>query len=73
MQLINSSIVYLEDNPKVGTAWIKDQFAPTPKMSTYLLAFLVSDFKFRETVAVNGLKVYESFLQQVPLLRYARA
>ncbi len=33
------------------------QFAPTPKMSTYLLAFIVGDFEFIEGATKRGVKV----------------
>jgi hypothetical protein len=72
MQLVNSSTVLLDDDPGVEIVWIKDQFAPTPKMSTYLLAFLVADFKLREKSAVNGLQVSKPTQEAVKLKKQAK-
>ena len=35
-----------------------DNFAPTPKMSTYLVAYVVSNFKVQRGMTSNGLEVY---------------
>jgi aminopeptidase N len=43
---------------KVNGNWSRTEFALTPLMSTYILAFVVCDFQPLETVGPNGLKVY---------------
>ena len=43
--------------PIPGTEYVWDQYQPSVRMSTYLLAFIVSDFVFRESeVGENGVK-----------------
>ena len=37
--------------------WRKDKFVTTPVMSTYLLAFVIADFKSREQKSENGPEV----------------
>ena len=37
--------------------WIEDGFAVTPVMSTYLLAFVVAEFRHRQTTTEDGLTV----------------
>jgi hypothetical protein len=46
----------------INSTWKKTQFDTTPLMSTYILAFVVSDFKPVETVGPNGLKVVFYFI-----------
>ena len=35
-----------------------DNFAPTPEMSTYLVAYIISKFKVQRGTTSNGLQVY---------------
>ncbi|KAL5019806.1 hypothetical protein ScPMuIL_002698 [Solemya velum] len=49
----------LSNMPVVKTSWheggwIKDEFDVTPIMSTYILAFVVADFEYKETIFENG-------------------
>lgn len=41
----------------IDETWRKTQFNTTPIMSTYILAFVVSDFEFVSTTGPNGLKI----------------
>ena len=50
----------------LADGWVKDEFEPTPIMSTYLLAFVVAEFRARER-ATNGLTVPETFLLQTEI------
>jgi len=62
MPLINSSRVLARDDERSNDDfWVKDDFAPTPVMSTYLLAFVVADFRSRKTTGHAGLKVWASW------------
>lgn len=44
------------DQEKLGTKTIF-RFSPTPKMSTYLLAFVIGDLKSQETTSETGIQV----------------
>lgn len=37
--------------------YVADEYALTPNMSTYLLAFIVCDFQYTENVTRNNIKV----------------
>jgi len=51
------SNIPLEKTVKIGDDWYADQFQESVKMSTYLVAFLVSDFQYNETSTTSGIRV----------------
>ncbi|XP_012939882.1 aminopeptidase N [Aplysia californica] len=52
MPQIDSSETWEED----GMTYVADVYEQTPKMSTYLLAFIICDFKFKSQTARNGVE-----------------
>ncbi len=55
MEAISNTVVTNKTRTKNG--WQKIQFAPTPKMSTYLLAFIIGKFEFIEDLTEDGVTV----------------
>ena len=47
----------IESTTNLEKGWVKDKFFTTPVMSTYLLAFVIADFRSREQKGENGPKV----------------
>lgn len=40
-----------------GNGWIADSFNVTPPVSSYLLAFIICDFDYKENMTSNGIRV----------------
>ncbi|KAL5020481.1 hypothetical protein ScPMuIL_003373, partial [Solemya velum] len=46
----------IETTEDVGDGWVADHFQTSPKMPTYLLAFIVCDFEYTESTTTRNVK-----------------
>ena len=47
----------VDDSRDLGIGLVEDTFKTSVVMSTYLVAFAVVDFKYKETVTKSGIRV----------------
>ncbi|CAG2231962.1 ANPEP [Mytilus edulis] len=54
--MVSLSNTPITSNNSRGNGWIADSFEVTPKMSTYLLAFIICDFKYTVETTKNNVE-----------------
>ena len=67
------TVFYGEDGKKAASRYMEYEFEPTPRMSTYLLAFVVGRFHGKSITNANGVEIttYCALNQDVDAVDYA--